>query len=200
MDISLHALTLYARISPQWLWELRWLWTSIPWRVACELVSLIGLHTIILMQYQESESLLPDSHTMPKEFYNCILHQEALTALALTPMHILESAVSGKPVPHWPDSPWKSATITDLCQPYCRGDPAPAYKESDHISGPVVTSLSQWWWCQAGKRLLWVWLCFNSPLSSAHVVYGHSQVTLDITHFPMPLLLSGIFCLVNHCV
>ena len=112
---------------------------------------------------------------MPKEFYNCILHQEALTALALTPMHILESAVSGKPVPHWPDSPWKSATITDLCQPYCRKDPAPAYKESDHISGPVVTSLSQRWWCQAGKRLLWVWLCFNSPLSSARGLWTQSS-------------------------
>ena len=32
--------TLYARISPQWFSELRWLWPSVPWYVACELVFL----------------------------------------------------------------------------------------------------------------------------------------------------------------
>ena len=31
--------TLGPRISPHWLNELRRLWTSVPWRVACELVS-----------------------------------------------------------------------------------------------------------------------------------------------------------------
>ena len=30
---------LYARISPQWLSELRRLWSSVPRQVACELVS-----------------------------------------------------------------------------------------------------------------------------------------------------------------
>ena len=38
--------TLYTRISPQWLSELRWLWPSVPWWNACELVSLIGFHTM----------------------------------------------------------------------------------------------------------------------------------------------------------
>ena len=33
---------LSARISPQCFRELRRLWTSVPWRVVCELVSLIG--------------------------------------------------------------------------------------------------------------------------------------------------------------
>ena len=31
--------TLFVRISPQWLSELRRLWPSVPWQVACELVS-----------------------------------------------------------------------------------------------------------------------------------------------------------------
>ena len=31
--------TIYARISPQWLIGLRRLWPTVPWRVACELVS-----------------------------------------------------------------------------------------------------------------------------------------------------------------
>ena len=38
--------TLYANIGPQWLSELRQLWPSVPWRVACELVSLISSHTM----------------------------------------------------------------------------------------------------------------------------------------------------------
>ena len=31
--------TLYARISPQWLSKLRWLWPNVPWQVGCQLVS-----------------------------------------------------------------------------------------------------------------------------------------------------------------
>ena len=31
--------TFCARISPQWLSELRWLWPNVPWQVACELIS-----------------------------------------------------------------------------------------------------------------------------------------------------------------
>ena len=53
---DLHVMLLFARLaradqfhslghSPQWLCELIWLWTSVPWRVACELVTLIGSHT-----------------------------------------------------------------------------------------------------------------------------------------------------------
>ena len=37
--------TLQARFSQQWLSKLRWLWTSIPWQVRCEAVSLIDSHT-----------------------------------------------------------------------------------------------------------------------------------------------------------
>ena len=33
-------------ISPQWLSELRQLWLSVPWQVACEPVSLLGSYTI----------------------------------------------------------------------------------------------------------------------------------------------------------
>ena len=38
--------TLYARITPQWLTEPRWLWLSVPWQIAHELVSLIGSNTM----------------------------------------------------------------------------------------------------------------------------------------------------------
>ena len=38
--------TFQARISTQWFSELRRLWPSVPWRVACEFVSLIDSHTI----------------------------------------------------------------------------------------------------------------------------------------------------------
>ena len=38
--------TLNARISPQWLSDLRRLWLSVPLRVACELVFLVGFHTM----------------------------------------------------------------------------------------------------------------------------------------------------------
>ena len=41
-----------ARIRPQWLSELRWLWTSIPWQVACELIWLIGSH---MMPWRHSD-------------------------------------------------------------------------------------------------------------------------------------------------
>ena len=48
--------TLYTRISPQWLSELRWLWLSVPWRVACELiswqVSTLCLHSSIVSPFQ----------------------------------------------------------------------------------------------------------------------------------------------------
>ena len=46
--ISSHALIqpFNARISLQWLSELRWLWPNVPWQVACELVFQIGSHTI----------------------------------------------------------------------------------------------------------------------------------------------------------
>ena len=38
--------TLSARIIPKWLSKLRWLWISLPWPIACKLVSPIGSHTI----------------------------------------------------------------------------------------------------------------------------------------------------------
>ena len=40
------------KISPHWLSELRWLWTSVPWRVACELVSRMGFR-ILLVQHSQ---------------------------------------------------------------------------------------------------------------------------------------------------
>ena len=46
--------TLQARISPQWLSELRRLWPSVPWWVSCELVSLIGTHTMPAQQHSQS--------------------------------------------------------------------------------------------------------------------------------------------------
>ena len=33
--------TVYARMSPQWLSELRWLWPNVLWQFACELVSIL---------------------------------------------------------------------------------------------------------------------------------------------------------------
>lgn len=39
---------LSARINPQWLGKLRRLWTHIPYRVACELVSLLDTHNMIV--------------------------------------------------------------------------------------------------------------------------------------------------------
>ena len=38
--------TVYTRISPQWLSGPSRLWRCVPWRVACELVFLIGFHTM----------------------------------------------------------------------------------------------------------------------------------------------------------
>ena len=43
---------LYARIGPQWLSKLRWLWLSVPCQIVCELISLIGSHTIPGQHYQ----------------------------------------------------------------------------------------------------------------------------------------------------
>ena len=34
------------RISPQWHRKLKWLWTHIPWQVACELISTMGSHIV----------------------------------------------------------------------------------------------------------------------------------------------------------
>ena len=39
--------TLSGRISPQWFSKLRCLWTSVPWQVVCELVSLRGSYSIL---------------------------------------------------------------------------------------------------------------------------------------------------------
>ena len=39
--------TLEARISPQWFLELRQLWVSVSWQVACELFSLVASHGIL---------------------------------------------------------------------------------------------------------------------------------------------------------
>ena len=38
--------TLWVSVSPQWLSELRQLWLSVPWLVVCELISLLGFHTV----------------------------------------------------------------------------------------------------------------------------------------------------------
>ena len=39
--------TYFARISPQKLDKLEWLWPSKPWQVECAFVSLIGSHTML---------------------------------------------------------------------------------------------------------------------------------------------------------
>ena len=48
----------YDRISPQWLSELRRLWPSVSWWVACELISLIGSHTMPGQHSQPTRTLL----------------------------------------------------------------------------------------------------------------------------------------------
>ena len=50
--------TVYARIGSQWLSEQRWLWPSVPWWVACELVSLLGSHTMPGQHSQPTPTLL----------------------------------------------------------------------------------------------------------------------------------------------
>ena len=49
--------TFMTRISPQWLSELRWLWTSIPWRVACKFVFLMDSHTMMPMLGEHNQPI-----------------------------------------------------------------------------------------------------------------------------------------------
>ena len=46
------------RINPQWLSEPRRLWTSVPWRVACELVSLMCSRTISILRNKDVQIAL----------------------------------------------------------------------------------------------------------------------------------------------
>ena len=46
------------RVSPQWLSELRRMWPRAPWLVACELVSLIGSHTMPGQHSQQTPTSL----------------------------------------------------------------------------------------------------------------------------------------------
>ena len=45
-------------ISPQWLSEFSGLWTSVPWRVACKLVSLISSHTYSWTAFSANSDLV----------------------------------------------------------------------------------------------------------------------------------------------
>ena len=51
------------RINLQWLSKLRWLWMSIPWWVVCELISLMGSHTLLEQHSQPTLTLLDQGCT-----------------------------------------------------------------------------------------------------------------------------------------
>ena len=57
------------QISPQWLSELRRLWPSVPWWVACELVSFVGSHT---MPWTAKSALTPSDFVCSRVYYACL--------------------------------------------------------------------------------------------------------------------------------
>ena len=56
--------TLSDRTSVQWLSELRQLWMSVPWWVACELISLMGSHTVPEQQSQSTPTSLGQGYNV----------------------------------------------------------------------------------------------------------------------------------------
>ena len=61
-----HNITLYARVSPWWLNQLRRLWPNVPWLVACELVSRGGSQTMPRQHCQ------PISDFVGSRVYECL--------------------------------------------------------------------------------------------------------------------------------
>ena len=57
--------TPYARISPQWLSELRWLWSNVPRQVACELVSSVQMNVICLILLQLDSPFICEHALLP---------------------------------------------------------------------------------------------------------------------------------------